>query len=125
MHQLRMVPMTSLPPFQARLLAARLGAEGILWQLRGESALYPIAAVEVLVEADEFERARALLAASWAPEPGPEPEPDAEEQWSTPGGSVGGRRDGAGRGRPAHALAVWLVLAVVLVALALRISHLG
>ena len=46
-----MVPMTSLPPFQARLLAARLGAEGILWQLRGETAVYPFAAVEVLVEA--------------------------------------------------------------------------
>src|SRR5215211_4506391 len=99
MRPLRMVPMTSLPPFQARLLAARLGAEGILWQLRGESALYPIAAVEVLVEADEVERARAVLAASWAPEE--EPESDAEEQWSTPGGSGGGRRDGAGRGRPA------------------------
>jgi hypothetical protein len=125
MRPLRMVPMTSLPPFQARLLAARLGAEGILWQLRGESAVYPIAAVEVLVEADEVERARALLDPDWARGSGADP----EELRSGPGEAAGGDPDpdpdGVGRRRSARALMVWLVMAVVLVALALRISHLG
>ena len=110
-----MVPMTSLPPFQARLLAARLGAEGILWQLRGETAIYPFAPVEVLVEADEVEHARALLDPVWAQDAdrpaaaSPMPRRAARDP-SHPADA--GRRDVAGHRRRA-------------VALALRISHLG
>ena len=57
-----MVHLATAPSaFEARLLAARLGAEGMLWQLRGESSVYPMGSVDVLVEADELDRARELL----------------------------------------------------------------
>jgi len=62
-----MVPLASTRSgFEAQILAARLGAEGILWQLRGGSAdsVYPVGSVDVLVAADDFERARELLAAT-------------------------------------------------------------
>jgi hypothetical protein len=122
MGQLRMVPMASLPPFQARVLAARLGAEGILWQLRGESSVYPFAAVDVLVEADEVDRARELIRPS-VPMP-----LDAVPYEGPPAGPL---LDGAaGDGvfvppRRATAVWAWLVIAAVLAGLALRISHLG
>lgn len=47
--------------FAAQLLAARLGAEGIVWQLRGFDSVYPVQAVEVLVAADDLERARDVI----------------------------------------------------------------
>lgn len=49
--------------FHGRVLAARLGAEGILVQLRGiAEGPYPIqGAVEVFVESDQLERAREVL----------------------------------------------------------------
>ncbi len=52
---------TATSGFEARLLAARLGAEGVVWQLRGESSLYPLGTVEVLVDADDLDLARDLL----------------------------------------------------------------
>lgn len=49
--------------FHARVLAARLGAEGLLAQLRGAvDGPYPMGAVAVYVPADELERAREILA---------------------------------------------------------------
>ena len=58
------VPLASASsPFEAKLLAARLGSEGILWQLRGEvDGMYPLGGVEVLVEAGDLGRAREVLA---------------------------------------------------------------
>ncbi|MGH9184600.1 MAG: putative signal transducing protein [Acidimicrobiales bacterium] len=55
---------TAANAFEARVIAARLGAEGILWQLRG-SVDGPLAVgpVEVLVTADDFDVARELLLA--------------------------------------------------------------
>lgn len=55
---------TAANAMQARVLAARLGSEGIVWQFRG-SVDGPLAVgpVEVLVDADEYETARALLLA--------------------------------------------------------------
>jgi hypothetical protein len=114
-----MVPMTNLPPFQARLLAARLGAEGILWQLRGETAVYPFAAVEVLVEAEQVERARALLDSVWAKDAG---EPTLTVAVSTRRGDSGG---GTCRRRRSQGLLTWAIIVVVLVGLALRFTHLG
>ncbi len=120
MGPLRMVPMASLPPFQARVLAARLGAEGILWQLRGESSVYPFAMVDVLVEVDEVERARELLDPS---------SPDADTAVSlvesTMAESPEAESPEAESGRRWVGLWAWLVIVVVLVGLALRISHLG
>jgi hypothetical protein len=48
--------------FEARVLAARLGAEGIVWSLRGgHDGPFAIGAVDVLVDADDYESARELL----------------------------------------------------------------
>ena len=53
---------TASTPMEAKVLVARLGAEGIVWELRGSVdgplALGPI---EVLVDANELDSARELL----------------------------------------------------------------
>lgn len=56
---------TGTTPFEAKVLVARLGAEGMLWQLRGEvDSIYPVGrGVDVLVAEDDLESARALLLA--------------------------------------------------------------
>jgi hypothetical protein len=61
-----MVPLTTAAnPLAARILAAHLGAEGIVWQLRGNvDGPYPVGPVEVLVPADDLERARAVVASA-------------------------------------------------------------
>jgi len=49
-------------PFEAKLLAARLGAEGIVWEFRGSvDGVYPLGPFEILVEQDSLETARLLL----------------------------------------------------------------
>jgi len=63
---MRMVPLaTTRSAFEAQVLAARLGSEGILWQVRGggADAMYPIGSVDVLVAADDLERACEVLGA--------------------------------------------------------------
>jgi hypothetical protein len=64
-----MVPIaTAADPFEAKLLAARLGAEGIVWELRGNvDGVYPIGPFEVLVEADAAGAAWDLLGDRSAP----------------------------------------------------------
>jgi hypothetical protein len=59
----QMVRLTSCADaFEARLLAARLGAEGIVWSLRGgHDGPFAIGEVEVLVAEDDYPDARALL----------------------------------------------------------------
>lgn len=59
----QMVPIaTAADPFEAKLLAARLGAEGIVWELRGNvDGVYPIGPFQVLVEADAAGAAHDLL----------------------------------------------------------------
>src|SRR5690606_36810385 len=60
---------TTTSPVVARVLAAHLGAEGIVWQLRGNvDGPYPVGPVEVLVTAEDVERAREVVAAHLAPE---------------------------------------------------------
>jgi hypothetical protein len=58
-----MVLLTSTTsPFAARVLAAQLGAEGIVWELRGNvDGPYPVGPVEILVSADELEEARLIV----------------------------------------------------------------
>ncbi len=59
-----MVPLASTAsPFEAKVLAARLGAEGIVWQLRGHvDSMYPLGGdVEVLVAEPDLDRAREVL----------------------------------------------------------------
>ena len=64
MADVRMVRLlTTLDQFEARVLVARLGAEGILWELRGgHDGPYPMGPVHVYVEADDLDRARELVA---------------------------------------------------------------
>jgi len=53
---------TCTDAFEARLLAARLGSEGIVWSLRGgHDGPLALGAVEVLVDADDHSAARELL----------------------------------------------------------------
>ena len=48
--------------FEARVIAARLGAEGIVWELQGSvDGPYPLGVVHVLVEAGGVDAARELL----------------------------------------------------------------
>jgi hypothetical protein len=61
-----MVPLTTVgSTFEARVVMARLGADGILTELRGaRDGVYPLPGpVEVLVIADQAEVARQLLLA--------------------------------------------------------------
>jgi hypothetical protein len=64
MADVRMVRLlTTLDQFEARVLVARLGAEGILWELRGgHDGPYPMGPVHVYVEADDLSRAQDLVA---------------------------------------------------------------
>jgi hypothetical protein len=61
-----MVSLTTVgSSFEGRVIVARLGADGILAQLRGaDDGPYPLPGlVEVLVDADQAEEARELLLA--------------------------------------------------------------
>jgi hypothetical protein len=60
---LQLVPLaTGLSDFEAKVLTARLGAEGIIWQFRGiVDSVYPLGGIDVLVPADELDDARTLL----------------------------------------------------------------
>ena len=50
-------------PVTARILAAQLGAEGIVWQLRGGAdGPYPVGPIELLVGEDDEVVAREVLA---------------------------------------------------------------
>ncbi len=50
--------------FEARLIAARLGSEGIVWSLRGgHDGPLALGTVDVLVDVDDLESARDLLGA--------------------------------------------------------------
>lgn len=52
--------------FEAELLAAKLGAHGLLWEIRSRQLLppiaYPFGALDVMVPAEEREDAEAVLA---------------------------------------------------------------
>lgn len=67
--------MTAANAIEARIIAARLGSEGIVWEFRG-SVDGPLAVgpVDVLVDVEGFETAKELLMvdeieSSFAPEP--------------------------------------------------------
>lgn len=65
-QRLRMVPVAKVTDaFSARVLAARLGSDGIVTQLRGGGidGPYPMGNVEVLVSSADLEMAREILLA--------------------------------------------------------------
>src|SRR3982750_312783 len=76
MHAARMVLLrTVASSFHAHVLAARLGADGILTQLRGPGeGPYPMGDVRVYVREDDVEVARELLLADEVEDAFEEPE---------------------------------------------------
>jgi hypothetical protein len=55
---------TAAGAFEARVIAARLGSEGVVWELRGNvDGPFAFGAVEVLVAADDYDTAREILLA--------------------------------------------------------------
>jgi hypothetical protein len=98
--EFRMVRLvTAASPMEARIIAARLGAEGIVWQFRG-SVDGPLAVgpVEVLVDAEGYESARELLLTD-----------DVESSFAEGTSSTAGTRTGRDL--------LWLALIVVLLIL--------
>jgi hypothetical protein len=62
---LRMVRLVTLPDaFSARVVAARLGAEGLVWELRGGDGPYPVGPAHVFVPERELAEAQQVLAAT-------------------------------------------------------------
>jgi Putative prokaryotic signal transducing protein len=109
---------TAASPFAARVLAAHLGAEGIVWELRGSvDGPYPVGPVEVLVAEGDLAMAREIVAeqsAAGADFGGVDTEGVGA---GTPGGGAGARGDGSSRG-------LWAVLVLVLLAAALLLGRL-
>src|SRR4051812_8757154 len=58
--RLQLAPVAQdLTDFEAKVVTARLGADGILWELRGVvDSLYPLGRIDVLVPVDELEEAQ-------------------------------------------------------------------
>jgi hypothetical protein len=64
---------TLADPFAARVLAARLGAEGLVWELRGGDGPYPVGPVHVFVPERDLDEARTVLHAAQELAPDSEP----------------------------------------------------
>jgi Putative prokaryotic signal transducing protein len=109
-----MVPvLRATDSFHARVVAARLGSEGILTSFRGPvDGPYPMGTVEVLVERGELEAARELLLADEVESAFAEDD-DADED---DGEVVHGRRRGSGYGPWIMVVAALLLLTPTLVA---------
>jgi len=109
-----MVPLTTAAnPFAARILAAHLGAEGIVWQLRGNvDGPYPVGPVDVLVSVDDLALAREVVT-----EAAENPSADLDGDTADAGSLAAPATDRTPR-------ELWLVLALVLVAAALLLGRL-
>jgi hypothetical protein len=83
---LRMVRlMTATDAFAAKVVAAQLGGEGIIWQLKGGvDGPYPFGPVHVYVPESDLEEARGVLAAAAPLDPGDVDEDDDERMISVP-----------------------------------------
>ena len=114
-----MVPLTTAAsPFAARVLAAHLGAEGIVWELRGNvDGPYPLGPVEVLVAEGDLAVAREVVAEQRAA---------GADATGHGGHATGAVSDAAGRAAAARdrSRGLWLVLALVLLAAALLLGRL-
>ena len=95
MQQVRSVRLATVgSSFHARVIAARLGSEGIVTHLRGNvDGLYPVGDVHVYVDQDDLAEAQELLMAD-----------EVESAFDEPD-------DGAEAGTPK---ALWLILGAVL-----------
>jgi hypothetical protein len=118
-----MVPLTTAAnPLAARILAAHLGAEGIVWQLRGNvDGPYPVGPVEVLVPAADLELARAVVAtADVAGEPVADGEPDIDAAYGAENEAAADRH-----GRPVRMLILVVGLVLVVLFILGRVLFLG
>lgn len=108
-----MVPLTTASTaFEARVIAAHLGAEGIVWELRGNvDGPYPVGPVMVLVAEDDLAVAREVVTEQARTDPA---EVGADEPDD-------GLSDGTG-GRPDRTL--WFLLAAVLLVAATLVGRL-
>jgi hypothetical protein len=100
-----MVPLTTASSsFEARVVAARLGSEGFLCELRGNvDGPYPVGPVGVFVSADQVEEARELLLAD-----------EVAEIFEAPAHDGAGTRSGRHEGWFAALVVAVLVVFVVL-----------
>jgi hypothetical protein len=107
-----MVPLTTAAdPFAARVLAAHLGAEGIVWELRGNvDGPYPVGPVEVLVAEADLAVARAIVTES------------AVAPTAAADGHPG--EDTAGAGSRSSTRQLWVLLIGVALAAALLLGRL-
>ncbi len=103
--------------FAARVLAARLGSEGIVTQLRGGGidGPYPVGDVEILVRAPDLDAARELLLADEVESAfaGTASADDDSSAWPDTHIRVEGEGEGGGGDDGRRPLAPWVVLAVV------------
>ena len=82
--------------FHARVIAARLGSEGIVTDLRGNiDGLYPVGDVHVYVDEADLDEAKELLMVD-----------EVESAFDDPAGE-----DGADRGAPRE---LWVIVAAIL-----------
>jgi hypothetical protein len=63
MGRMQLAPVAQgLSDFEAKVVTARLGADGILWEVRGiVDGMYPLGGIDVLVPLDELETAQLSL----------------------------------------------------------------
>jgi hypothetical protein len=67
-----------LSDFEAKVVTAQLGADGILWELRGVvDSMYPLGGIDVLVPLDELAAAEASLRGDEVPARSAAPVPDS------------------------------------------------
>jgi hypothetical protein len=104
MQQTRMVRLATVgTSFHARVIAARLGSEGIVTDLRGNvDGLYPVGDVHVYVDQEDLAEAREILLVD-----------DVESAFDEP-------EDGGEAGAPP---ALWLVLGAVVVLATMMFSR--
>ena len=78
---------TAEDAFGAKVLAARLGVEGIVWELRGGvDGPYPLGPVQVFVTEEDLAEAQAVLASTAPLDDGPdddEEEREGDVSWRT------------------------------------------
>lgn len=104
-------------PFEAKLLAARLGADGVLAQVTGgPDGPYPVGPYAVLVEPEQAELARALLAATDHRDP---------DSGMTPGGDMEADAAPQAAWRRHRALVAAVVLALLVLFALARVLAMG
>jgi hypothetical protein len=78
--------------FHARVIAARLGADGMLTEVRGGSGIYPSAEISVFVDEDDLDSARELLMADEVEDAFAEPMYDVDRAMFVASGAGRARR---------------------------------